>query len=66
MASQRDLVWDKLAEGLTDKEIAFQLGLHYGTVRRTMLCLMREQDVSNRVALAIRHPKFAGAQKCGR
>lgn len=62
MASQRDLVWDQLAEGKTDKEIAHCLGLHHSSVRRTIAILMRDNAVGNRIALAIKHPKFTGTK----
>ena len=47
-------VWELLAQGQTNKEIAKELGMSPGTVKTHVMSIYRETDVTNRTAAAVK------------
>jgi len=52
-------VWDLVAEGHSNKEIAYRLELSEQSVKNYAHTLMGLTQTANRTALAIAHPRYA-------
>lgn len=53
-------VLDQLAAGLTNKEIASQLGLSPSTIKTHILCIYQRTRCSNRIQLALKWLQYRG------
>jgi DNA-binding NarL/FixJ family response regulator len=52
---RQDAVYKLLAQGKTNKEIAYRLGMTYDSVVHNVECCLRQYGASNRVILALKY-----------